>query len=105
LHLICRLWLDIRWGCIIYNNPCPKPILFALRAKGPLFARWQKAGAFQAWVKAAYLLHGISFISSASPCLQAWVVDVIMKNRNAGRGTAATGGGILHEVQNPTCME
>jgi len=34
-----------------------------------------KAHAFQAWVKAAYLLHGVSFISSASPCLQAWVVD------------------------------
>jgi hypothetical protein len=34
-----------------------------------------KAHAFQAWVKAAYLSHNTFFIPSASPCLQAWVVD------------------------------
>jgi len=29
----------------------------------------------------------------------------IFLRKNAGRGTAATGGGILHEVQNPSCIE
>jgi hypothetical protein len=36
-----------------------------------------KAHAFQAWVKAAYLSHNTFFIPSASPCLQAWVVDLL----------------------------
>jgi L-ascorbate metabolism protein UlaG (beta-lactamase superfamily) len=38
-----------------------------------------KAHAFQAWVKAAYLSHNTFFIPSASPCLQAWVVDIYNK--------------------------